>query len=75
LDVSVLNHTIGRVIRQQLSPDNRTLATFILMLASILASGSVQLSAWISWIPGNTKAESRIRRFSRWLGNSPIRTH
>ena len=73
--VSILNHTVGRVIRQQLSPDTRVIATFLTILVSILTSQSVRLSAWIYWIPGATKAESRIRRLARWLGNSSIDPH
>lgn len=74
-NVSALNHTVGRAIRQRLSPDTRNIATFLAMTVCILASQSVRLSAWIAWISGDTLAGSRIRRFSRWLGNSCIDPH
>ena len=70
--VSKVNNTIGRVIMQQIRPDSRNLATFLVMVISIMASKCAQLSAWISWLPGDAKAGSRIRRFTRWLGNSSI---
>jgi hypothetical protein len=73
--MSALNHTIGRLLWQQFSPDIRNIATFIDILISILVSKSVILSDWISWIPGTTKAESRARRFARWLDNSSIDHH
>ena len=74
-NVSILNNTLGRVLRQHFSPDTRNIATFLAMLISILASKSVLLSEWISWIPGITKAGSRARRFARWLDNSSIDHH
>jgi len=74
-NMSVLNHTLGKVLRQQFSPDTRNITTFIAMLISILASKSVLLSEWIPWIPGTTKAGSRSRRFARWLDNSSIDHH
>ena len=75
LNVSILNNTIGRVLRQQLFIDTRNIATFITMVLCLLFSKNVCLSAWISWISQNTKAESRIRRFARWLENSSIDPH
>ena len=74
-DVYVLNHTIGKVLRQHLSHDLRNIATFLAMLISLIASQSVHLSAWIQGMPGNTKAKSRIRRLTRWLSNSSIDPH
>ena len=74
-NVSKLYNTVGRAIMQQICPDSRNLSTFLTAVTCIIASKSVHLSAWISWIPGNTKADSRIRRFIRWLGNSSIDTH
>jgi hypothetical protein len=60
---------------QELSPDTRNIATFLTMLLGLLASQNVRLSAWISWVSGNAKAASHIRRFSRWLGNASIEPH
>ena len=74
-NVSVLNHTIGRLLRQQLSPDTRNIAIFLAMIFCILLSKSVCLSAWILLVSENTKAVSRIRRFARWLGNSSIKPY
>jgi hypothetical protein len=45
------------------------------MLLCLLASQNIRLSAWISWVSGNTKAAGHIRRFTRWLGNSSIEPH
>ena len=73
--ISILNNTLGRALMQQFSPDTRNVATFFAMLISILASKSVLLSEWISWLPGITKAGSRARRFARWLDNSSIDHH
>jgi hypothetical protein len=74
-NVSVLNHTIGKLLRQQLSVDTRNIATFLLMIIGILASQSVHLSAWILWVLPSTKAGSRVRRFARWLENTSIDPH
>ena len=75
LNVSKLNNTIGRVLRQQLFIDPRNIATFLAMVLCLLLSKSVYLSAWILWMSQDTKAESRIRRFARWLDNSSIDPH
>ena len=72
LDMSILNHTLGKALRQHLSPDPRNIATFLIMLIRLLFFKSVCLSAWIS---GNINAGSCIRRFSRWLGNPSIDPH
>ena len=74
-DMSALNNILGRLLWQQFSPDTRIIATFLDILTAILASKSVILSEWISWIPGTTKAGSRARRFIRWLDNSSIDHH
>ena len=74
-DVSVLNHTIGRVIRQHLSHDPRNISVFLAMLVSTIVSQVVHLSAWIQAMPGKTKAKSRIRRITRWLNHSSINPH
>ena len=71
-NVSALNHTIGKAIMQEISPDPRNIATFMVAVTSLLASKSVQLAAWISCISGTTKAGSRIRRFARWLADAYI---
>ena len=60
---------------QQISADPRNIDTFFTMLFCIVASGSVHLSAWIIWMSRDTKANSRVRRISRWLGNSSINPH
>ena len=70
--MSKVNHTIGRALMQQISPDPRNVATFLIAVVCLLATQNVNLSAWIAWIPWKIKAGSSIRRFSRWLGNSSI---
>jgi len=73
--MSVLNSTIGRVLLQLLFIDTRNIATFLDMVLCLLLSKSVSLSAWTLWMSDNTKAESRFRRFARWLDNSSITSH
>ena len=74
-NVSKLNHTIGKTIRQEISPDPRNISTLLDAVLYIIASQSVKLSAWVSWIAGAIKAGSCIRRFARWLDNSSIDPH
>ena len=71
-NMSILNHTLGKAIRQEISPDPRNIETFMIAVISLLVSTSVHLSAWISCISGATKAGSSIRRLARWLANSSI---
>ena len=73
--VSKLYHTVGAVLMQRIFNDVRNIATFIAALSCLLASKSVHLSEWIHWVPENTKAGSRLRRFTRWLNNSSIDPH
>jgi len=68
-NVSKLNHTIGKTIRQEISPDPRNISTFIDAILHVIASQNVRLSAWISWTAEAIKAGSCIRRFARWLYN------
>jgi len=74
-NVSILNHTIGRALRQHVVHDPRNIETFLVMLVSLVVSTSVRLSELIQAMPGNTKAKSRIRRLTRWLNNSSITPH
>ena len=74
LNVSVLNNTVGRLLRQQ-HFDTRNIATFLLMTLCLLLTKCVCLSAWIPWVSKNTKAESCFRRFARWLDNSSVDPH
>ena len=74
-NVSALNHTIGKAIRQEICPDPRNIATFIAAVASLLVSKSVHLSAWISCTSSGINAGSCVRRFARWLANSSINPH
>lgn len=70
--MSALNHTIGRVLMQRLSPDPRNVATFLAAVIGLLASRNVCLPSWLSWTSWGIKAGSGVRRFARWLGNSSI---
>ncbi len=74
-NVSALNHTIGRLLIQQLSVDMRNIAVFLHMLMGLLTSQSVHLSAWALCIASAKKAGSRVRRLARWLGNDSIDPH
>jgi len=46
-NVSELNHTIGKTIRQEVSPDPRNISIFIDTILYLIASQNVKLSAWI----------------------------
>ena len=72
LNMSILNLTIGRVLLQLCFTDPRNIASFLAMVLCLVLTKSVCLSEWILYIPQKIKAESRFRRFARWLDNSSI---
>ena len=50
----------------------RHLPTLAAVMSGIVASQTTQLPNIASHVPDGTKAESRVKRFSRWLCNDPI---
>lgn len=52
--------------------DLRVLTTFVWAMVGLLISESVNLSQWLLFRPGLTKAASRQRQLARWLHNEKI---
>jgi hypothetical protein len=52
--------------------DIRCTITFGWMLVGLILSGKPHLSHWLIYLPGNKKAASQERRFSRWCHNPKI---
>jgi hypothetical protein len=50
----------------------RHLTTLAALISGIVASKSAQLPKVASQVPDGTKPESRIKRFTRWVGNDRI---
>jgi hypothetical protein len=52
--------------------DLRCLITFVWALVGLLMSQQIHLSQWALYRPGQSKAASKQRQFSRWLSNGKI---
>lgn len=52
--------------------DLRCLRTFVWALVGLLLSQQIHLSQWVLYRPGQAKAASKQRQFSRWLHNAKI---
>jgi hypothetical protein len=52
----------------------RHLSTLAALISGIVASKSCHLPQIATKVPDSTKPESRIKRFSRWIGNDTITT-
>lgn len=52
----------------------RHLSTLAALISGIVASKSCQLPHIATKVPDGTKPESRIKRFTRWIGNDTITT-
>lgn len=50
----------------------RHLSTLAALISGMVASKSTQLPKVASQVPDGTKPESRVKRFSRWVGNDGI---
>jgi hypothetical protein len=50
----------------------RHLHTLAALISGIVASKSAQLPNIAPHVPDGNKAESRVKQFSRWLGNDDI---
>lgn len=53
--------------------DLRVLTTFVWAVVGLLISESINLSQWLLYRPGATKAASKQRQLSRWLHNPKIK--
>jgi hypothetical protein len=53
--------------------DLRCLITFVWALVGLLLSQQIHLSQWVLYRPGQAKAASKQRQFSRWLHNTKIK--
>jgi len=52
--------------------DARHLTTLAALISGIVGSKSTQLPNIATHVPNGTKAESRVKRFARWVGNDNI---
>lgn len=52
--------------------DLRAMATFVWAIVGLLISDSINLSQWLLYRPGGTKAASKQRQLARWLHNGHI---
>jgi hypothetical protein len=50
----------------------RHLITLAALISGIVASQSTQLPKIASHVPNGTKPESRVKRFTRWVGNTQV---
>jgi hypothetical protein len=50
----------------------RHVTTLAALISGIVASKSTQLPKIASQVPEGTKPESRVKRFTRWVGNDRI---
>ena len=50
----------------------RHLTTLAALISGIVASKSTQLPKVAATVPNDTKPESRVKRFARWLDNARI---
>lgn len=53
--------------------DLRVLTTFVWAITGMLISESINLSHWLLYRPGSSKASSKQRQLSRWLHNPKIK--
>src|SRR5438093_900537 len=57
---------------QPTGPVARHLMTLAALLSGMVASKSTPLPPIASHVPEGTKPESRVKRFSRWIGNDQV---
>jgi Transposase DDE domain len=72
-----LYETLVQVLRQHQNwVDRRHLKTLACMVAGLIQSGNISLTAWVPYVHSRaTFAQSTVRRFSRWLENERIAVH
>ena len=68
-----LYSTLFKLFRASKWKDIRHCKTLVWMVVGLIGSGCVSLSSWSDYMHGRAQqATSRVRRFSRWLGNKNI---
>jgi len=72
-----LYHTLVHVLCKHRNwLDVRHLKTLAWMMAALIQSGTISLTAWVPYVHTRAVyAQSTVRRFVRWLGNSRIEVH
>ena len=72
-----LYDTLVAVLRQHQNwLDRRHLKTLAWMMVGLIHAGTISLTAWAPYVHSRAiYAQSRVRRFARWLENSRIDVH
>src|SRR5215831_11686544 len=72
-----LYDTLVHVLRQHQNwLDRRHLKTPAWMVAGLMQSGKISLTAWVPYVHSRAVyAQSTVRRFARWLENARIDVH
>ena len=72
-----LYDTLVQVLRQHQNwLDRRPLKTLTWMIAGLMQSGTISLTAWAPYVHSRAAfAQSTVRRFARWLANARIDVH
>lgn len=72
-----LYDTLVQVLSQHQNwVDRRHLKTLACMVAGLVQSGNISLTAWVPYVHSRaTFAQSTVRRFTRWLENERIAVH
>ena len=72
-----LYDTLVQVLSQHQNwVDLRHLKTLAWMLVGLMQSGNISLTAWVPYVHSRAVyAQSRVRRFARWLENDRIDVH
>lgn len=72
-----LYDTLVQVLSQHQNwVDRRHLKTLACMVAGLIQSGNISLTAWVPYVHSRaTFAQSTVRRFTRWLENERIAVH
>ena len=72
-----LYHTLVQVLCKHRNwLDIRHLKTLAWMMAGLIQSGTISLTAWVPYVHSRAEyAQSTVRRFARWLNNARIEVH
>jgi hypothetical protein len=76
-DTPRLYDTLVQVLSQHQNwVDFRHLKTLACMMVGLIQSGQISLTAWAPYVSSRAMyAQSRVRRFARWLDNARIAVH
>ena len=55
--------------------DIRHMKTFAWMIVGVIESKTISLTQWAIYVEGDALAQSKVRRFRRWLENDRIKVH